>query len=112
MTAVEHPTDAAAVEPTSVAFVEHLERDQYARVGTIAITWSGLRGKGQIMHDAEIRTALRTEAAKMGANAITEVHPIHHSPQYVPFNEAPPKPELVMRGIVATAVRVNEATSN
>jgi hypothetical protein len=63
----------SSLEPQAVAFLAQPPKTQYTVVGTIRVGWFGIRTDKAIANDVGIQNALRQEAGRLGADAVTDI---------------------------------------
>ena len=51
--------------------------EEYRQIGEIRVEWPGLRTEQEVLTDAQIHRALKTAAARMGADAVVVLHFLH-----------------------------------
>ncbi len=61
------------VNPDSVEILRNPPTTQYMVIGTIRVSWFGIRTDEEILRDIEIQNALRREAARLGADAVISI---------------------------------------
>jgi hypothetical protein len=61
------------IDPRQVAFLPRRPYSPYEVVGSIRVSWFGIRNDDAILRDPQIQDALRKEAAKLGGDAVIEL---------------------------------------
>ncbi|MEO8033750.1 MAG: hypothetical protein ABI837_04910 [Acidobacteriota bacterium] len=62
----------APSDPNAVVLLKQPPASPYETIGTIRVSWFGIRTDKAIARDVAIQTALRQEAAKLGADAVID----------------------------------------
>jgi hypothetical protein len=89
------------LDPQSVAILHQRPASSYTVVGTIRIGWPGVRTDQEILDDAKIQNSLREQAARLGADAVTDIVLIPNLGQRGRVHE------FFANSLVATAIRIN-----
>lgn len=82
-----------------------LDRD-LTELGEVRVQWSGTRLEYGLLEDPEIQSALKSEAAKLGANAVMVLRPIT-APGGERSRVAGRRDTPLIKGVAGTAVRIH-----